>query len=110
MFIRCPRSDARSSRPGTEVVRLHAGLEPPRRQELEVPRARQAMEQRRPAATDDRMNDDAVLVDEPQLLERSRELGRSDEETPLGLRFQRRDRLAKVPLHLDRVLPRKVAP
>src|SRR5256885_2965419 len=56
------------------------------------------------------MNDDAVLVDEPQLLERSRELGRSDEDTPLGLRFQRRDRLAKSPLHLDRVLPRKVAP
>src|SRR5262249_3394195 len=50
------------------------------------------------------------LVDEPQLLERSRELGRSDEDTPLGLRFQRRDRLAKVTLHLDRVLPRKVAP
>ena len=75
-----------------------------------MPRTRQAMKQRRPAATDDGMNDDAVLVDEPQLLERSRELGRSDEDTPLGLRFQRRDRLAKVTLHLDRVLPRKVAP
>src|SRR5215471_14913655 len=68
------------------------------------------MKQRRPAATDDGMNDDAVLVDEPQLLERSRELGRSDENTPLDLRFQRRDRLAKVTLYLDRVLPRKVAP
>jgi hypothetical protein len=44
------------------------------------------MKQRRPAATDDGMNDDAVLVDEPQLLERSRELGRSDEDTSLGLR------------------------
>src|SRR5215472_10788780 len=75
-----------------------------------MPRTRQAMKQRRPAATDDGMNDDAVLVDEPQLLERSRELGRSDEDTPLGLRFQRRDRLAKVTLHLERVLPRKVAP
>src|SRR5881394_3308131 len=75
-----------------------------------MPRTRQAMKQRRPAATDDGMNDDAVLVDEPQLLERSRELGRSDEDTPLGLRFQRRDRLAKVTLHLDRVLPRKIAP
>src|SRR4029450_9221379 len=75
-----------------------------------MPRTRQAMKQRRPAATDDGMNDDAVLVDEPQFLERSRELGRSDEDTPLGLRFQRRDRLAKVTLHLDRVLPRKVAP
>ncbi len=39
------------------------------------------MKQRRPAATDDGMNDDAVLVDEPQLLERSRELGRSNEDT-----------------------------
>src|SRR5262245_32428077 len=68
------------------------------------------MKQRRPAATDDGMDDDAVLVDEPQLLERSRELGRSDEDTTLGLRFQRRDRLAKVTLHPDRVLPRKVAP
>jgi len=67
-----------------------------------MPRTGQAMKQRRPAATDDGMNDDAVLVDEPQLLERSRELGRSDEDTPLGLRFQRRDRLAKVTLHLDR--------
>src|SRR3954447_21298458 len=75
-----------------------------------MPRTRQAMKQRRPAATDDGMNDDAVLVDEPQLLERSRELGRSDEDTPLGLRFQCRDRLAKVTLHLDRVLPRKVVP
>src|SRR5687767_12091840 len=75
-----------------------------------MPRTRQALKQRRPAATDDGMNDDAVLVDEPQLLERSRELGRSDEDTPLGLRFQRRDRLAKVTLHLDRVRPRKVAP
>src|SRR5882757_4902900 len=75
-----------------------------------MPRTREAMKQRRPAATDDGMNDDAVLVDEPQLLERSRELGRSDEDTPLGLRFQRRDRLAKVTLDLDRVLPRKVAP
>src|SRR5262245_24767868 len=75
-----------------------------------MPRTRQAMKQRRSAATDDGMNDDAVLVDEPQLLERHRELGRSDEDTPLGLRFQRRDRLAKVTLHLDRVLPRKVAP
>src|SRR5262249_2214866 len=46
-----------------------------------MPRTRQAMKQRRPAATDDGMNDDAVLVDEPQLLERSRELGRSDEDT-----------------------------
>src|SRR6185295_9776038 len=73
-------------------------------------RTRQAMKQRRPAATDDGMNDDAVLVDEPQLLERSRESGRSDEDTLLGLRFQRRDRLAKVTLHLDRVLPGKVAP
>src|SRR5271156_2149549 len=60
-----------------------------------MPRTRQAMKQRRPAATDDGMNDDAVLV---------------DESPPLGLRFQRRDRLAKVTLHLDRVLPRKVAP
>src|SRR5256885_15620832 len=75
-----------------------------------MPRTRQAMKQCRPAATDDGMNDDAVLVDEPQLLERSRELGRSDEDTPLGLRLQRRDRLAKITLHLDRVLPRKVAP
>src|SRR5215467_4860510 len=75
-----------------------------------MPRTRQAMKQRWPAATDDGMNDDAVLVDEPQLLERSRELGRSDEDTALGLRFQRRDRLAKVALHLDRVPPRKVAP
>src|SRR3984893_19127189 len=75
-----------------------------------MPCTRQAMKQRRPAATDGGMNDDAVLVDEPQLLERSRELGRSDEDTPLGLRFQRRDRLAKVTVHLDRVLPRKVAP
>src|SRR5215470_12152209 len=100
----------RSPRFATEVERLHAGLEPLRRQELEMPRTRQAMKQRRPAATDDGMNDDAVLVDEPQLLERSRELGRSDEDTSLGLRFQRRDRLAKVTLHLDRVLPRKVAP
>ena len=48
-----------------------------------MPRTRQAMKQRRPAATDDGMNDDAVLVDEPQLLERSRELGRSDEDTPV---------------------------
>src|SRR5689334_16180913 len=79
----------------TQVERLHAGLEPLRRQELEVPRTRQAMKQRRPAATDDGMNDDAVLVDEPQLLERGRELVRSDQDTPLGLRLQRRDRLAK---------------
>src|SRR3989442_646470 len=55
------------------------------------------MKQRRPAATDDGMKDDAVLVDEPELLERSRELGRSDEDTALGLRFQRRDRLTKSP-------------
>src|SRR3954471_21709743 len=75
-----------------------------------MPRTRQAMKQRRPAATYDGMNDEAVLVDEPQLLERSGELGRSDEDTPLGLCFQRRDRLAKVTLHLDRVLPWKVAP
>src|SRR5690242_6119480 len=68
------------------------------------------MKQRRPAATDDGMKDDAVLVDEPQLLERRRELRRSDEDTSLGLRFQRRDRLAQVTLDLDRVLPRKVAP
>src|SRR3954465_639755 len=68
------------------------------------------MKQGRTGTTDDGMNDDAVLVDEPHLLERSRELGRSDEDPPLGLRFQRRDRLAKVTLHLDRVLPRKVAP
>ena len=68
------------------------------------------MKQRRPATTDDGMKDDAVLVDEPPLLERSRELGRSDEDTPLGLRFQRRDRLAKVTLYVDRVLPRKLAP
>ena len=47
-----------------------------------MPRARQAMKQRRPAATDDGMNDDAVIVDEPQLLERSRELGRSLLEAP----------------------------
>ena len=66
-----------------------------------MPRTRQAMKQRRPAATDDGMNDDAVLVDESQLLERSRELGRSDEDTPLGLRFQRRDRLAKITLAYD---------
>ena len=75
-----------------------------------MPRTRQAMKQRRPAATDDGMNDDAVLVDEPQLLERNRELWRSDKDTPLGLRFQRRDRLSKVALQLNRVLPRKVAP
>src|SRR5262245_3301787 len=75
-----------------------------------MPRTREAMKQRRAAAADEGMNDDAVLVDEPQLLERRRELGRSDEDTPLGLRFQRRDRLAKVTIHLDRVLPRKVAP
>jgi hypothetical protein len=31
-----------------------------------MPRTRQAMKQRRPAATDDGMNDDAVLVDEPE--------------------------------------------
>src|SRR3954466_14177963 len=74
-----------------------------------MPRARHAMKQRRPAATDDGMKDDAVLVDEPELLERSRQLGRSDEDTALGLRFQRRDRLAKLTLPLDRVLPRKVA-
>src|SRR5256885_14861999 len=73
-------------------------------------RAGQAVKQRRPAATDDRMKDDAILVDEPELFERSRELGRSDEDTSLGLLFQRRDRLAKVTLHLDRVLPGKVAP
>src|SRR4051794_20002500 len=73
-------------------------------------RARQAMKQRRPAATDDGMNDDAVIVDEPQLLERSRELRRSNEDTSLGLRLQCRDRLAKVTLQPDRVLPRKVAP
>src|SRR5262245_31117546 len=100
----------RSSRSATEVERLHAGLEPLRRQGLELPRTRQAMKQRRSAANDDGMNDDAVLVDEPQLLERNRELGRADEDTPLGLRFERRDRLAKVTLHPDRVLPRKVAP
>ena len=75
-----------------------------------MPRTRQAMKQRRPAATDDGMNDDAVLVDEPQLLERNRELWRSDKDTRLGLRFQRRDRLSKVALQLNRVLPRKVAP
>ena len=34
-----------------------------------MPRTRQAMKQRRPAATDDGMNDDAVLVDEPELRE-----------------------------------------
>jgi hypothetical protein len=45
------------------------------------------MKQRRPAATDDGMNDDAVLVDEPEPLERSRELGRSDEDTPLVFAF-----------------------
>ena len=51
-------------------MRLHAGVEPLRRDELETPRTRQAMKQSRPAATDDGMNDDAVLVDEPELLER----------------------------------------
>src|SRR5690348_7450469 len=103
-----PQVVPRSPRFATEVERLHAGLEPLRRQELEMPRARQPMKQRRSAATDDGMNDDAVLVDEPQLLECSRELRRSDEDTSLGLRFERGDRLAKVTLHLDRVLPRKV--
>ena len=58
------------------------------------------MKQRRPAATDDGVKDDAVFVDEPELLERRRELGRSDEDTSLGLRFQRRDRLAQVTIHL----------
>src|ERR1700748_1218332 len=75
-----------------------------------MPRTRQAMKQRRPAPTDDRMNDDAVLVDEPQLLERSRELGRPHEHPPLRLCFQLRDRRAKVTRHLNRVPPRKVTP
>src|SRR5512138_4022856 len=77
------RVPPRSSRLATEVERLHAGLEALRRQELETPRARQTMKQRWPAASDDRMNDDAVLVDEPQLLERGGELGSSDEDAPL---------------------------
>src|SRR6187399_2751970 len=82
----------------TEVERLRAGREPLRRYRLELPPARQAVKQGWPTATDDRVNDDAVLVDEAPLLERRRELRRADENTPLGLCFQCRDCLAKVPL------------
>jgi hypothetical protein len=61
-FARVPRWGGlpRSSRVATEVVRLHAGLEPLCREELEMPRTGQAMKQRRPAATDNGMNDDAI--------------------------------------------------
>ena len=58
-----PGDRASSSRLATEVERLHAGFEPLRRKELETPRTGQAMKQRRPATTDDGMNDEAVLVD-----------------------------------------------
>src|SRR5580693_1826408 len=63
-----------------------------------MPRTRQAMKQRRPAATDDGMNDDAVLVDEPQLLERSRdERVRVDRCPPVrGIRWTVRGRGSEV--------------
>src|SRR5690606_34542958 len=92
------------------MKRLRARLEALRREELKLSRAQQTMKQGRLMAAGDGMNDDAVLVDEPELLKCNRELGSSDEDTSRGLCFQRRDRLAEVTLQLDRVLPRKVVP
>ena len=77
-----------SGAPPSVVQRHHAGLQGLRRDELEVPRALQALKQRRPVAGDDGMDDDAVLVDQPQLLERGGELGAAHEHAARGLLLQ----------------------
>ena len=50
--------------------RHRAGLQACRRDELEAAHAREALKQGRPVAGEDRVDDDTVLFDEPQLLER----------------------------------------
>src|SRR5215471_5118487 len=56
------------------VMHCHlAGLQAVRRDELEPPRGLQALKQGRPVAGDDRVDDETVLVDQSQPLERGRE-------------------------------------
>jgi hypothetical protein len=50
--------------------RQHSGLQARRRDELEAPHALQTLKQGRPVSGEDRVDDDTVLVDQPQLLER----------------------------------------
>src|SRR5258707_1185150 len=57
------------------MQRHRAGLQALRRDELEAPRALQALKQGRPVAREDRVDDETVLVDQPQPLERGRERG-----------------------------------
>ena len=62
-----------SSRLAAVVERQRAGLQALRRDKLEVSRGLQALKQGRPMAGEDRVEDETVLVDQPQALERGRQ-------------------------------------
>ena len=61
---------AASSRLAAVVERQRAGLQALRRDKLELSRGLQALKQGRPMAGEDRVEDETVLVDQPQALER----------------------------------------
>ncbi len=67
------RSANRSSLFAAVMHRHHAGLQAVRGDEIETPRALQALKQGRSMAGEDRVDDDAVLVDQPHPLERGRQ-------------------------------------
>src|SRR5439155_6080610 len=91
------------------MQRDRAGLQALRRDELEAPRAFQALKQGRPVAREDRMDDETVLVDQPQPLERGRERGASHEQAARGLLLELAHGLEQIPLDAEGVVPREVA-
>src|SRR5580658_9188598 len=89
--------------------RRDAGLQARRRDEVEVPRTLQALEQVRPVTREDRMDDEMNLVDQPETLEGGGEHGAAHEHALRGPLLELDHGLPQVPLHVEAVLPRKVA-
>src|SRR5689334_12318412 len=78
-------SSRASSRLAAVVERQRAGLQVLRRDKLEVSRGLQALKQGRPMACEDRVEDETVLVDQSQALERGRQHWAAHEHALRGL-------------------------
>src|SRR4051812_28216322 len=73
------------------------------RDELELPRAFQPGEERRPVAGEDGMDDQLVLVNEAEFLQLGGERGAAEQHLARGPRLERDDGLAQVAQEVDGV-------
>jgi hypothetical protein len=87
-------------------VKHRAGVVGLRVDEFELERRREALEQRKPFTECSRLQDEAVLVNEPEPAERLRESSTApSHHIFLGLAFQRRDLFGQVATYDPRIRP-----